>query len=256
MPYRLVILLFFIAFSLVSYLLGSINFAILITRAFTGKDVRTAGSGNAGMTNVMRTAGFWPGVLTFLGDFLKAIAAVSLGKYVLTDLLVSLAPETVVAASGQVFDYAAAVAPIYGATICGFFCLLGHMFPIFFGFRGGKGIVTAVGTMLILDWRIFLIIVAIFAVVFLCTRIISLSSIIAAICYPAVVYFCFSLLPSSDPINQAALSAYQPLVIPLHWFLTLAAACFSLIVLIKHKENMIRLRKGEEKRFSLKKKQS
>ncbi len=251
MPYRLLILLCFGLFALVSYLLGSINFAILITRAFTGRDVRAAGSGNAGMTNVMRTAGFLPGLLTFLGDFLKAVAAVALGKYLLTGLLLSLLPAVGHTASGEVFQYAVSVAPIYGATICGFFCLLGHMFPVFFGFRGGKGIVTAVGTILVLDWRLLCVLAAIFGLVFLCTRIISLASIVAALCYPPLTYLCFSLLPGSDPINRAALSAYQPLFLPLRWFLTLAAAAFALLVLLKHGDNIRRLLRGEEKRLTL-----
>ncbi len=253
MPYRLTIILFLLLFALLGYLLGSVNFAILVTRWFTGRDVRNAGSGNAGMTNVMRTAGFLPGVLTFLGDFLKGVAAVYLGKYLLTGLLVPLAPETVITESGKVLDYAAAVAPVYGASVSGFFCLVGHMFPLYFGFRGGKGIATTAGVMLVLDWRVFLIVVGIFAVSVLVTRIVSLSSIIAAVCYPVVTWMCFSLLPSSDAVNAAAMSAYHPLVIPLRWFLTLVAVCFTALILYKHRDNMARLRKRQEKRFSLKK---
>ena len=93
MPYELTVFLCFVFFAVVSYLLGSINFAIITTKLFTGNDVRDSGSGNAGMTNVMRTAGFLPGVITFAGDFLKAIAACALGKYALTPLITALVPD-------------------------------------------------------------------------------------------------------------------------------------------------------------------
>lgn len=246
MPDRLIILLFFITVAIIGYLLGSVNFAIIITRFFTGQDVRALGSGNAGMTNVMRSAGFWPGALTFLGDFLKAILAGAMGKYILIGFLVPPSPITLTA------DIAAA-APIYGAAIGGFFCMVGHMFPLFFGFRGGKGITTTAGVVLVLDWRAFLITIGIFIVAFLITRIVSLSSLIAAVCYPAVTYVCFSLLPSSDEVNRAAMNAFRPLGIPLQWFVTLIAAAASLIIIIKHKDNIVRLCRGEEKRLKLKK---
>lgn len=238
--------LLFALFCFVAYLCGSVSFAIITTKAFTGGDVRESGSGNAGMTNVMRTAGFLPGVITFFGDFIKAIAAVSLGKYILP----AIAQETCL----NLTDETLAVLPIYGALLTGFFCLLGHMFPLFFGFRGGKGIVTAAGTMLVLDWRIFLMEIGVFLILFLITRIISVGSLSAALAYPLTAWLCFGVFPPADSINGVAIfmegspALSMPLIVPL------AAACTSILVMIKHKDNIRRLFKGEEKKLTLKKK--
>lgn len=253
MPYRFVVILFFLLFAAVSYFLGSVNFAIIVTKFFTGRDIRKAGSGNAGMTNVMRMVGFWPGLITLLCDFGKAVLAVSLGKYLLARCLLSTAPSIVSDASQQMLEYGVAVAPIYGASICGLFCILGHMYPIFFRFKGGKGIACIAGAIFIIDWRVLAILLAIFIAVFLISRIISLASVIAAVCYPVVTYLCFTLLPASDSINQAALSAYRPLGIPITVFVTLSAICFALLALLKHAENIKRLLRGEEKKFKISK---
>ena len=109
----------FFGFCVIAYLCGSVNFAIITTKAFTGGDVRSSGSGNAGMTNVMRTAGFLPGVITFFGDYIKAIAAVALGKYILPELAKRWIPDL----SAETL----AILPIYGALFAGFFCLLGQV---------------------------------------------------------------------------------------------------------------------------------
>ena len=233
----------FVIFCLAAYLCGSVSFAIITTKAFTGGDVRDSGSGNAGMTNVMRTAGFLPGVLTFAGDFVKALIAVSLGKYLLPYLaglyVTDLTPDTL------------AVMPIYGAVLAGFFCLLGHVYPLFFGFRGGKGIVTAAGAMLILDWRIFLLEVAVFLILFLITRIISVGSLAAALAYPLTAWLCFGVFPPADAVNaiaeHASVSFSMQLLVPL------GAAATALLVITKHKDNVKRLFKGEEKKLKLKK---
>ncbi len=233
----------FVIFCLVAYLCGSVSFAIITTKAFTGGDVRDSGSGNAGMTNVMRTAGFLPGVLTFAGDFVKALIAVSLGKYLLPYLaglyVTDLTPDTL------------AVMPIYGAVLAGFFCLLGHVYPLFFGFRGGKGIVTAAGAMLIIDWRLFLLEVAVFLILFLITRIISVGSLAAALAYPLTAWLCFGVFPPADAVNaiaeHASVSFSMQLLVPL------VAAATALLVIIKHKDNVKRLFKGEEKKLKLKK---
>lgn len=239
----LIFLLF--VFCFIAYLCGSINFAIITTKAFTGRDVRNAGSGNAGMTNVMRTAGFLPGVITFAGDFAKALAAVALGKYLLPYLAGLYATD----ATADTL----AVLPVYGALLTGFFCLLGHVFPLFFGFRGGKGIVTAAGTMLILDWRIFLMEVGIFLILFLITRIISVGSLAAALAYPLTAWLCFGVLRSPLPEQAVSLILQTGLSLPLAAVVSLAAACTSILVIVKHKDNIVRIFHGEEKKLKLKK---
>ena len=111
----------------IAYFFGSINFAVIFANAFLKKDVRELGSGNAGTTNVMRTAGFLPGALTFVCDALKGFAACFTGKM----LFIHAYPDT--------------IPWIYVAYMCGVACMLGHIFPIFFGFKGGKGVATSVG---------------------------------------------------------------------------------------------------------------
>ncbi len=250
MPYEVTVFLCFALFAVVSYLLGSINFAIITTKLFTGNDVRASGSGNAGMTNVMRTAGFLPGVITFVGDFLKAIAACALGKYALTPLITALVPDIATTEIG-LFSITP-ITPFIGGSIAGLFCILGHMFPVFFGFRGGKGIVTAAGTMIILDPRIFAIEVAIFLIVFLCSRIISLGSITAAVCYPIVSYLCFEVLSPVGALNVAACTMENPPA-PVGLVVAAGALIAAIVVIFKHKGNIIRLKNHEEAKLTLKK---
>lgn len=252
MPYQLTVFLCFALFAVVSYLLGSINFAIITTKLFTGNDVRDSGSGNAGMTNVMRTAGFLPGVITFGGDFLKAIIACALGKYALTPLITALVPEIATTEIG-LFSVTP-LTPFIGGSIAGLFCIIGHIFPLFFGFRGGKGIVTAAGTMIILDPRIFAIEVTVFLIFFLCSRIISLGSIIAAGCYPLVSFFCFEVLPPLGALNLAACTMENPPA-PVSLVVALGALVPAVVVIIKHKDNIKRLLNHEEKKLTLKKKE-
>lgn len=249
MSYQITVILCFVLFAIVSYLLGSINFAIITTKRFTGKDVRDSGSGNAGMTNVMRTAGFLPGVLTFVGDFVKALAACALGKFALTPLITALAPAAV---DQTGFFAVSELTPIIGSSLAGMFCILGHIFPVFYGFRGGKGIVTAAGTMVILDPRIFLLEVAIFALVFLCSRIISLGSLTAAVCYPFVSYLCLEVFSPMGKLNTAACTMANP---PLSagWIASLGALVVAIGVILKHKGNIIRLIHKEEAKLVLKK---
>ena len=235
---------------MVSYLLGSINFAIITTKWFTGNDVRASGSGNAGMTNVMRTAGFLPGIITFAGDFLKAITACALGKYALTPLITALVPEIATKEIG-LFSITP-ITPFIGGSIAGLFCILGHIFPVFFGFRGGKGIVTAAGTMIILDPRIFAIEITIFLILFLCTRIISFGSIIAAGCYPIVSYICFELFEPLGSLNAAACTMENPPA-PIGLVVSLGALIAAVVVIVKHKGNIVRLVHGEEAKLTLKK---
>ena len=124
-------------FCIIAYLICSINFAVIFTKIFAHTDVREHGSGNAGMTNVMRTAGKTLGILTFLGDFLKGTVAVILGKYLFlkfAEVLVQIFDKNPNAFVG-VENY---LNPDIVGFLMGVFCLLGHMFPIYFGFKGGK----------------------------------------------------------------------------------------------------------------------
>ena len=150
------------------YLLGSINWSIILTWFFKNKeDIREYGSGNAGMTNVLRSVGKLPAVLTFVGDFLKCVVALLLSQA----FVALLAPESV-----EFYDVARYVA--------GVACVLGHIFPIYYGFRGGKGVVTSAAMIALTDWRVFLLVLLTFAIVFAIKRIVSLASVVCAALYP------------------------------------------------------------------------
>ena len=123
---------------------------------------------------------------------------------------------------------------------------------MFFGFRGGKGIVTAAGTMVILDPRIFAIEITIFLIIFLCTRIISISSIVAAGCYPVVSFLCFEVLSPVGKLNEAACNMENPPA-PIGLTVALGALIAAVVVIIKHKDNIIRLVHHEEAKLTLKK---
>lgn len=223
----LICILLILLAGILSYLLGSINFAIILSKLFVKKDVRDYGSGNAGMTNVVRTAGKLPGILTLLGDICKGAAAVSVGRYLLFPYLY------------ERFEHLWLL-PIYGAFFCGLSCMLGHIFPAFFGFRGGKGVATAVGVWLILDWRVLLIALALFLAVFLITKIVSAGSLLAAASLPVSTFF---LYPLGGLTGQQAS----------RWTVTLLALLFALLIIVKHRANIVRLCKGEEKPLTSKK---
>ncbi len=206
---------------LVSYLLGSISFAVVFSRLFSHKDVRDFGSGNAGMTNVMRVSGKLPGILTFIFDFLKGFFSAYIGGVVFSYLLE--------ATSNPVFH------SVYGKLICALFCMFGHVFPVFFKFRGGKGVATGVGAFFAICPIAAATGLGVFAVLFLITGIISLSSLMGTA--SVVVVFLILMDTSVNVIPQIVLSI-----------------SIALIIFIKHKENIIRLIHGEEKKLKVKKK--
>ena len=137
---KMILLLIFVA--VISYFIGSINCSILISKFFK-KDVRESGSGNAGATNMLRTFGPAIGVITMLGDFLKTLVPLLITRFVFKDEA-----------------YWQAV-----VAFAGFFCSMGHAFPIYFGFRGGKAVTVVAMVYLIVDWRVFLIAVLLFVLI-------------------------------------------------------------------------------------------
>ena len=165
--------------AILAYLLGSINTAIIVTKIVTkGGNIKEMGSGNAGFTNVLRCVGKVPAIITIVCDFLKAVVAVILSNVF---MWVGVAVFTSIFHSNdaQVFLATNQNLLVEGTSICnyvaGFCCILGHMFPIYFHFKGGKGVVAVIGMIFVLDWRTFLIILGIFLIIFLCSKIISLG---------------------------------------------------------------------------------
>lgn len=204
--------------ALQAYILGSINFAVIFTNLFTKKDVRNFGSGNAGMTNVLRVAGPLPGILTFLCDALKGAVACYIGRYVIFEYLFANFPER-----------ERLYLPIYGALLCGIFSMLGHVFPLFFQFKGGKAVAVSVGIFAIVDWRCISVALAVFVIILLISRIISISSLIATASMP----ICIALFPRDTGEKV--------------WVSVLLTLVMVLIIYLKHIENIKRLLKGQEK---------
>ena len=192
-----------------SYLLGSINFAIIVSGKRFKEDIRSYGSKNAGMTNMLRTYGKRAAGLTLAGDALKAIFACLIGYALIGQL---------------------------GAYIAGLFCMLGHVFPLFYGFRGGKGVVTAFATVLMCDPLIFLILIVLFVLIVFFTKYLSLGSIMCMLLYPLLLDRITRLITGGTT---------SPYVI--------FAVLIGVIVAIKHWENIKRLATGKENKFSFKK---
>ena len=214
--------LFALAAIIAGYLLGSISFAVLFGRVFAHKDVRKHGSGNAGMTNVMRVAGVLPGLLTFICDASKCYLSSYIG-YLVFDKLHFIPGY-------EIFE------PYYGAWLCGLACLFGHVFPLFFHFRGGKAVSCGFGLLIYCSPLAAGISLAAFLIVFLITRIISAASITAAVA-AFVSVMIINIIKSTTAVN---------------WTLTVFAAVMSLLILIKHRDNIKRLIKGEEKQLKVK----
>lgn len=214
-----------------AYLLGSISFSIILTRCFAKTDVREHGSGNAGTTNVLRTAGARAAALTFVGDFLKCVAAICFGVFIFR--FFSGSNESM-----SIFNI------LFGGTdvqltfvkfIAGVFCMLGHIFPVYFDFRGGKGVVTTCALMLMISWQCFLIAIGIFLLMMLITRIVSLSVITAAVSLPVSACVTATLMHSGYALVN-----------------TLMAAFMAGILIVMHRSNIKRLLAGKEPRIGRK----
>ena len=238
------VLISVIIFCIVSYLLGSISFAIIFTKKFLGTDIREHGSGNAGMTNVMRTAGKLPGILTFVCDFLKGTVAVLLAKFLYAPLANWLFDQSTASLSSyrSVIEPETILNPELVGSIVAIFCLLGHIFPIFFKFKGGKGVATLVGAGAAFSPFTALCAFIVFGVVLLMSEYVSLASIIAVISAVPFTYLFFK-----DDGTFIWFGDYQV------WVAVICTAIMSSLVIIKHHENIGRLIKGTERKISDKK---
>ena len=211
---------------IIPYLLGSLNFGVMISRRRYGDDVRTHGSGNAGATNMLRTYGWKAGVLTMAGDMLKAVIAVGLGYLI-------------VGVNAQVTegDLTYRMVDQFGAAIAGLFVMLGHMFPIFFKFKGGKGVSTAGMVIFMISPIAGVICLAVFLIVVLGTRYVSLGSVMGLVLYPIVL--------------NAFSHAYDP---PRNSTACMISVLMACLVVFMHRENLKRLAAGKESKISFKKK--
>ncbi len=219
----------FLLTAVIAYLLGSINPAVIITKIWTkGElDIRTVGSGNAGFTNVLRAVGKVPAIITLVCDALKCVAAVLIGGMFFSLITFSNVNQTEIINIGK--------------YLAGIFCILGHSYPLYFHFKGGKGVAAAAALMLTEDWRVFLVILGTFLIVFIISKIISLASVTCAALY-APYTFLITFFFDYDGTNL--------------WYIimsTAAALLIGIFVILKHKENIKRLLRGEEKKIKAKK---
>lgn len=216
---------------LIAYLLGSVNYALLISRLFYHDDVRTHGSGNAGTTNMLRTYGKKAAALTFLGDGLKGVLAIAVGSLIFAGV--------------PGFLQTAAYLGMFGAVV-------GHIFPIFAHFNGGKGFATLAFSILALNPTIFVVIAAVFLTLVFSTRYVSLGSVVVALIYPVILSaFEFTLKPGLME-NHMDL---QTLLLPngLAVLITIATGA---MVVWAHRGNLKRISDRTERKLELGKKKS
>lgn len=195
-----------------AYLLGTLNFAIIISKVKYNDDIRKYGSGNAGMTNMMRTYGRAAGIFTFVGDLLKAVVAVLVARLLF----------------GDVYAYIATL-----------FCIIGHAFPCWYKFKGGKGVAVACAAILCLDQLPFVCLLVVFVLIVAITKYLSLGSIMAVLMYPLFLNAFYGL------------HSYSLFTKP---FALICSVIITCLVLFLHRENMKRLLNKTENKFSFKKK--
>lgn len=214
--------LIMLVIAMVSYLIGGVNASIIVTKLFdSGNDIRDVGSGNAGFTNVLRTKGKKLAIYTFLIDFAKGVAAIY-SAHMLMSLCLGLNADS--------------FAFCFGEYLACFFCVLGHVYPCFFGFKGGKAILTTWAATLLIDWRIFLILITVFLIVLVLSKIVSLASVCAAFAFPVSV---FALYFAFDYDNNSRIVAL------------VVATLISALVVYKHRKNIQRILNGTESRVTV-----
>ena len=208
----------YIIIAIIAYAIGSISFSVIFSKKFAGFDVREKGSGNAGTTNVLRSVGKKAAVITLVCDVLKGVVAV----------LIALLAGVII----KDLDKALLV------QLAGVFVIIGHTFPVFFKFKGGKGIATSLGVLLIINWQIGLICLVFALLLMALTRMVSVGSIAAAVLFPVLVLF----------INQNYIVAESS-----NWSYLIFSVVIALLVIFNHRTNLKRIFTGTENKLSFKK---
>ena len=203
----------YIIVSIIAYLLGSISFSIIISKKMAGFDVREKGSGNAGATNVLRSVGKKAAILTLICDCLKGVLAILIA-FVVGKIAKNLDESLLI-------------------QLAGVFVILGHTFPVFFKFKGGKGVATSLGVLLMTNWQIGLICLVFALVLMALTRFVSLGSIGAAILFPVLTVFIHT--------NYLVNGNY-----------IIFAIILAVLVVFNHRTNVQRLLAGKENKLSFK----
>lgn len=203
----------YIIVAIIAYLLGSISFSVIISKKMAGFDVREKGSGNAGSTNVLRTVGKKAAILTLICDCLKGVLAILIA-YIAGNIVKDIDKSLLV-------------------QLAGIFVVIGHTFPVFFKFKGGKGVATSLGVLLMVNWQIGLICLVFALVLMALTRFVSLGSVAAAVLFPVLTVFIRTnyLVPGNYIIFGIILAV---------------------LVIFNHRENVKRLLEGKENKLSFK----
>ena len=210
----------YIIMLIIAYLIGSINFSVIISKKMAGFDVREKGSGNAGSTNMLRSVGKKAAAITLICDILKGVIAIAIAM-ILGNIIKDVNKELLV-------------------QIAGIAVVVGHTFPIFFGFKGGKGVATSLGVLLISNWQIGLICLVFALVLMILTKMVSLGSCGAAVLFPVLTLFindhCTVL---TEGKNGNVYFIYSVIL--------------AIIVLYNHRSNIKRILNGTENKLSFKK---
>lgn len=202
--------------AVIAYLIGSVNFSVILSKKMAGFDVREKGSGNAGTTNMLRSVGKKAAVLTLICDVLKGVVAILIAIFI-----------------GWAFriENQSLLVQIAGIAV-----VLGHTFPIFFGFKGGKGVATSLGILIMSNWQIGLICLVFGVLLIALTRMVSLGSCSAAVLFPVLTLF----ITDHYIVTQG--SGYL-----------IYSIILAVIVLFNHRSNIKRIMAGKENRISFKK---
>ncbi len=221
----LVLIAFVLVSIAISYLLGSINSAIIVSRVLYRDDIRKHGSGNAGLTNMLRTYGGRAAVFTLLGDILKTALAI-----LVTAVLFG-------------FHYNAGVSTDLGfCYMAALFVMYGHIFPIYYGFKGGKGVLCTATAALILSPVPFLILLTIFVIIVAISRYVSLGSVTVAVLYPVVLNAYYKIVFGAES--------------PIGMFTAISTIILAVTIVVCHKENLKRISNRTERKLSFGKKKN
>ena len=209
----------YIIVAIIAYLIGSVNFSVLISKKMAGFDVREKGSGNAGTTNMLRSVGKKAAVITLFCDILKGVVSIIIA-IIVGNIAKNLDRELLL-------------------QIAGIAVVLGHTFPVFFGFKGGKGVATSLGVLLMSNWQIGLICLVFAVVLMALTRMVSLGSCAAAVLFPVLTLF----------INQHYTVLTDGKSGRVYFIYSVILA---IIVLYNHRSNIKRILNGTENKLSFK----
>ena len=222
---------------MVGYLIGSVNLSIVLSKLMGKGDIRDYGSGNAGTTNTLRVLGKGPAILVLLFDITKAILAILAAKgiFYLSHINMITAVASTSGATPAVFYDVYNIQYELGILLAALGAILGHNYPIYYGFKGGKGIATSLGALLMIEWRIGLICLIFALVLIISSRMVSLGSVCAALLYPVLVLTIGHVFEPGELVNKIVYVVFAVLI-----------AC---LAIYRHRANIKRLLSGTENKL-------